>query len=351
MSTSNKNNQPLNYKSAGVDIHAGDALIKRIKPFCEKTSRPEIVSDIGGFAGLFRLSASTYQRPMLVSATDGVGTKLKLAQQLNRHDTIGIDLVAMCVNDVLALGAEPILFLDYFACGKLSVDNAATVIQGIATACELAGCSLIGGETAEMPGMYQGSDYDLAGFCVGLVEEDAVCGRHRVNNGDALIGLASSGPHANGYSLIREIIQHQNIDLAQKFDGRTMGEVLLEPTRIYVRELLPLLSACKIEALAHITGGGITENLPRVLQQGQAAKLNLHDWQRPAIFDCLQQNGNIEEVEMRRVFNCGIGMILIVKQENVAKVMDHLGSQNYAVAVIGEVIRTPKEENACVIYD
>ncbi|MDA0705840.1 MAG: phosphoribosylformylglycinamidine cyclo-ligase [Proteobacteria bacterium] len=299
----------MTYKDAGVDIDAGDDLVERIKPMARRTMRPEVLSGLGGFGGLFALPPNRYREPVLVSGTDGVGTKLMLAHQLNRHDTIGIDLVAMCVNDVLVQGAEPLFFLDYFACGQLDVDVAASVVGGIAEGCVLAGAALIGGETAEMPGMYPQGSYDLAGFCVGVVERAAMIDGSTIVDGDVLIGLASSGPHSNGYSLIRKVLDR---DPQAKIDGRSAGEVLLEPTRIYVRAILALMQAVTVKGLAHITGGGISENLPRVIPANLHAEIDTSSWQPGAVFDWLAATGNITSEEMRRTFNCGIGMIAVV---------------------------------------
>ncbi len=291
-----------------MDIDAGNRLVDRIKPHAKRTQRPGVLGGLGGFGALFELPLDRYRQPILVSGTDGVGTKLKLALELNRHDTIGIDLVAMCVNDVLVVGAEPLFFLDYYATGKLDVDVAADVIKGIADGCEQAGAALVGGETAEMPGMYQDGDYDLAGFCVGVVEKAKIIDGSRIQPGDALLALASSGPHSNGYSLIRKILAVNDAKLDQPLaDGRPLGEALLAPTRIYVKPVLKLLEALEVKAIAHITGGGLTENLPRVLPTGVKAIINPHSWQRPAIFHWLQQQGGVIETEMWRTFNCGVG--------------------------------------------
>ncbi|HYN76408.1 MAG TPA: phosphoribosylformylglycinamidine cyclo-ligase, partial [Lamprocystis sp. (in: g-proteobacteria)] len=302
----------LNYRDAGVDIDAGAALVERIKPLAAATFRPGVVTGLGGFGALFALPLKDYREPILVSGTDGVGTKLKVAIALNRHNTIGIDLVAMCANDILVSGAEPLFFLDYYASGRLDLEVATAVITGIARGCELAGCALTGGETAEMPGIYGSGDYDLAGFCVGIVERADLILPGRVGPGDRLIGIASSGPHANGYSLIRKVLEVSGADLGADLDGQTLGERLLAPTRIYVRSVLPLTRALRVHALAHITGGGITENLPRVLPEGTRARVDMQSFQRPAVFDWLQQQGGITEAEMRRTFNCGVGMVVCV---------------------------------------
>jgi phosphoribosylformylglycinamidine cyclo-ligase len=327
----------LSYRDAGVDIDAGDALVERIKPYAKRTLRPEVMADLGGFGALFKLDLSRYRKPVLVSGTDGVGTKLKLAIQLRQHDTIGIDLVAMSVNDVIVQGAEPLFFLDYYATGKLHVDTAADVIKGIAVGCEAAGCALIGGETAEMPGMYAQEDYDLAGFCVGIVDEDRIINGRQVNSGDAIIGIASSGPHSNGYSLIRKIIEISKADLAAPFDGATLGAKLLAPTQIYVKPLLSLFSKVPVKALAHITGGGLLENIPRVLPHNTNAEIDAKAWQQPAVFDWLQRQGNVTLREMHRTFNCGIGMVVVVAANDVAAVLQHLTANQLSAWHIGMI--------------
>ena len=307
-------NKPLTYKDAGVDIDAGNALVERIKPFVKRTRRPEVLAGIGGFGGLFALPAGRYREPVLVSGTDGVGTKLMLAKHLDHHDTIGIDLVAMCVNDVLVQGAEPLFFLDYFACGKLDMAIAADVISGIAAGCEQAGAALIGGETAEMPDMYQDGDYDLAGFTVGVVERDKLIDGSGIEKGDALIGIASSGPHSNGYSLIRKVLARAGeIPIA----GEPAHARFLSPTRIYVKPVLAMIEAVTVKGLAHITGGGITENIPRILPAGLDAEIDTSSWQQGALFDWLAEHGNIETAEMRRTFNCGVGMVAVVAEPDV----------------------------------
>jgi len=314
----NDHSQPspaLSYRDAGVDIDAGNRLVDRIKPHAKRTLRPGVLGGLGGFGALFELPLDRYRQPVLVSGTDGVGTKLKLALELNRHDTIGVDLVAMCVNDVLVVGAEPLFFLDYYATGHLEVEVAAAVIKGIADGCELAGAALVGGETAEMPGLYHDGDYDLAGFCVGVVEKAKIIDGSKVRPGDALIGLASSGPHSNGYSLIRKILAVSEANLNQPLAGRTLGETLLTPTRIYVKSVLKLLEQVDIHAIAHITGGGLTENLPRVLPVNTKAMIDGASWERPAIFQWLQQQGGVSETEMRRTFNCGVGLVVCVAAE------------------------------------
>jgi phosphoribosylformylglycinamidine cyclo-ligase len=301
----------LSYRAAGVDIDAGERLVERIKPAVASTVRPGVLAGIGGYGGLFELP-SGYRQPVLVSGTDGVGTKLKLAIMLGRHDRIGIDLVAMCANDIVVCGAEPLFFLDYYATGRLDVEVAAEVVSGIAAGCRQAGCALIGGETAEMPGMYQTGDYDLAGFCVGIVEKDAIITPERVQVGDALVALASSGPHSNGYSLIRKVLEVSGADPAQTLDDTTLEEALLRPTRIYTHALLGLTGTLDVHGLAHITGGGITENLPRVLPDGVKALIDLHSWRLPPVFQWLQTAGKIAATEMLRTFNCGVGMIAAV---------------------------------------
>ncbi|WP_295454097.1 phosphoribosylformylglycinamidine cyclo-ligase [uncultured Thiodictyon sp.] len=327
----------LSYRDAGVDIDAGAALVERIKPLAAATTRPGVVSGLGGFGALFALPVRDYREPVLVSGTDGVGTKLRLAIALKRHDTIGIDLVAMCVNDILVSGAEPLFFLDYYATGRLELEVATAVITGIARGCELAGCALTGGETAEMPGMYSAGDYDLAGFCVGIAERSALILPERVRPGDQLIGLAASGPHSNGYSLIRKVIEVSGADLAADLDGATLGERLLAPTRIYVRSVLPLTRALHVHGLAHITGGGITENLPRVLPAGTQARVDMASFRRPAVFDWLQTQGGITEAELRRTFNCGIGMVLCVAREDTDTALTMLRSAGEEAWVLGEI--------------
>ncbi len=307
-----ENSKSLSYKDAGVDIDAGNALIEKIKGAAKRTRRPEVLAGLGGFGALFELP-SGYQQPVLVSGTDGVGTKLRLALNHGKHDTVGIDLVAMCVNDLIVCGAEPLFFLDYYATGKLDIDTAAAVINGIADGCDLSGCSLIGGETAEMPGMYEGEDYDLAGFCVGIVEKSELIDGSKVSIGDSLIGLASSGPHSNGYSLIRKVLEVTQTDPATvQLDGEPLINLLMKPTRIYVKPLLELIKKSQVNALAHITGGGLLENIPRVLPDNTKAVIDATAWKRPAVFDWLQQGGNIDEHEMHRTLNCGVGMVICV---------------------------------------
>jgi phosphoribosylformylglycinamidine cyclo-ligase len=327
-------NKNLTYRDAGVDIDAGNELVERIKPFVAATRRPEVLSGIGGFGGLFALPPGRYREPVLVSGTDGVGTKLKLAQQLGIHDTIGIDLVAMCVNDVLVQGAEPLFFLDYFACGKLDVGVAAAVVEGIATGCRQAGAALIGGETAEMPDMYAGGDYDLAGFCVGAVERDAIIDGSTIAAGDALIGIASSGPHSNGYSLIRKVLE---IAGDASIDGVRASERLLAPTRIYAKPVIALMNAVAVKGLAHITGGGITENLPRILDDSLHAEIDTASWKRGALFDWLAEAGNIAIDEMRRTFNCGVGMIVVVDAAEVTAAIDILANAGESAWELGRI--------------
>jgi phosphoribosylformylglycinamidine cyclo-ligase len=327
---------PLSYRDAGVDIDAGDQLVENIKPYAARTLREGVLAGIGGFGALFEVP-KRYREPVLVSGTDGVGTKLKLAFRMNRHDTVGIDLVAMSVNDILVQGAEPLFFLDYFACGKLDVDTATAVVRGIAHGCELAGCALIGGETAEMPGMYPPGEYDLAGFAVGVVEKSRIIDGRSIAAGDIVLGLASSGPHSNGYSLIRRIVDQSGADLSSKFEGRTLGEALLAPTRIYVKPVLQTLGKIPLKALAHITGGGLVENLPRVLPENLTARLHRSAWTRPAIFDWLQRNGNVADAEMHRVFNCGIGMAIVVARNDVAAASQALSNAGETVYRIGEI--------------
>ncbi len=327
------------YRDAGVDIDAGDALVERIKPRVARTMRPEVLAGIGGFGAMVELPLERYRRPVLVSGTDGVGTKLKLAIEAGQHDTIGIDLVAMCANDVIVQGAEPLFFLDYYATGRLDVEVAARVIEGIAEGCVQAGAALVGGETAEMPGLYSGGDYDLAGFCVGVVEKDAIIDGSRVRAGDAVIGLASSGPHSNGYSLIRKLIAVAGVTRATQLAGRSLFEQLLTPTRIYVKALLALLRALPVHGLAHITGGGLTDNIPRVLSPGLEVVLQRRSWPRAAVFEWLAQTGNIETSEMYRTFNCGIGMAVIVASERADEALRLLRQHGETALLIGEVRR------------
>jgi len=339
---------PLSYRDAGVDIDAGDALVERIKPFAKRTLRPEVLAGIGGFGGLIEIG-KRYREPVLVAGTDGVGTKLKLAFALGRHDTVGIDLVAMSVNDILVQGAEPLFFLDYYACGRLDVDVAAKVIQGIAAGCEMAGCALIGGETAEMPGMYVPGEYDLAGFAVGVVEKEAIIDGRTIVAGDAVIGLTSSGPHSNGFSLIRKVLDASGADLNSKFGNATLGDALLAPTRIYVKPLLALMKVVTVKGMAHITGGGLVENVPRVLPDGLQARLTRGSWRRPAIFDWLQREGHISDAEVHRVFNCGIGMAVIVAAEDAVRACDFLNAAGEDAHRIGEVVVLSEGAAATVV--
>jgi phosphoribosylformylglycinamidine cyclo-ligase len=333
-----ENKNGLNYKDAGVDIVAGNALVERIKPIAARTRIPGVMAGLGGFGSLFELPLNKYKNPVLVSGTDGVGTKLKLAIDSGIHNTVGIDLVAMCVNDIIVQGAEPLFFLDYFATGKLDVNIAAAVIEGIGKGCELAGAALVGGETAEMPNMYADGDYDLAGFCVGIVEKSEMLDGSKVSAGDKLIGLASSGAHSNGYSLIRKIIERNQSSLDEPFDGKTLGETLLAPTRIYVKSLLALIKQIPVHALAHITGGGLTENLPRVIPDNLNAQIDLKSWQFPAIFDWLQSNGNVSQADMLITFNCGVGMVICVAPEDEAATLNLLTELGETAFVMGEII-------------
>ena len=326
----------LSYRDAGVDIEAGDRLVENIKPLAKRTLRPEVITGIGGFGALFEISKK-YRSPVLVSGTDGVGTKLKLAFELKRHDTIGIDLVAMSVNDILVQGAEPLFFLDYFACGKLNVETATAVVSGIAKGCELAGCSLIGGETAEMPGMYLHDEYDLAGFAVGIVEKDQIINGSTIQVGDIVLGLASSGAHSNGYSLIRKIIEQNCIDLSSNLAGKTIADIIMAPTHIYVKPMLKLIQQLPVKGLAHITGGGLIENIPRILPHEVMALLHKNSWEIPPLFHWLQQQGNVAEHEMTRVFNCGIGMVIVVAPGNADSAIQILGAEGETVWQIGEI--------------
>jgi phosphoribosylformylglycinamidine cyclo-ligase len=327
---------PLSYRDAGVDIDAGDALVERIKPAAKRTMRPEVLAGIGGFGALFEISKK-YREPVLVSGTDGVGTKLKLAFQLDKHDTIGQDLVAMSVNDILVQGAEPLFFLDYFACGRLDVETAAQVVTGIAHGCELAGCALIGGETAEMPGMYPDGEYDLAGFAVGAVEKSEIIDGSRIQAGDVVLGLASSGAHSNGYSLIRRIIDRAKPDLSANFHGKTLAEAIMAPTRIYVKPLLALMQAVPVKGLAHITGGGLVDNVPRILPADLAAVLEKDAWPLPPLFQWLQREGNVADAEMHRVFNCGIGMVVVVGREYERQAAELLAAAGETVFPVGRI--------------
>jgi phosphoribosylformylglycinamidine cyclo-ligase len=333
---SQPSNVSLSYRDAGVDIDAGDALVEAIKPFAKRTMREGVLGGIGGFGGLFEISKK-YKEPVLVSGTDGVGTKLRLAFELNRHDTVGIDLVAMSVNDILVQGAEPLFFLDYFACGKLDVATATSVVKGIALGCEQSGCALLGGETAEMPGMYPDGEYDLAGFAVGAVEKSQLIDGSKIAPGDVVLGLASSGIHSNGYSLVRKIIEVSKPDLEADFHGRKLSDALMEPTRIYVKPLLALMQAMEVKGMVHITGGGLVENIPRVLADNLTAVLDAKSWTLPPLFQWLQQHGGVADAEMHRVFNCGIGMTVIVAKENADAAMAQLQAAGETVYRIGEI--------------
>ncbi|WP_370981345.1 phosphoribosylformylglycinamidine cyclo-ligase [Agaribacterium sp. ZY112] len=326
----------LTYKDAGVDIDAGNALVERIKSVAVRTKRPEVLAGLGGFGSLFALPKG-YEEPVLVAGTDGVGTKLKLAMDMNKHDTIGIDLVAMCVNDLIVGGAEPLFFLDYYATGKLSVDVAVEVVDGIGKGCEYSGCALVGGETAEMPGMYNGEDYDLGGFCVGIVEKSKILDGSRVQAGDKILGLASSGPHSNGYSLLRKIIDVTGASLEDQVGERSLGEALLEPTRIYVKPILELLKEVPVSALSHITGGGLLENIPRVLPESSKAIIDCSSWSMPEIFRWAQRGGNIDATEMYRTLNCGIGMIIALPEEHISKAREILEAHGETVYEIGSI--------------
>jgi phosphoribosylformylglycinamidine cyclo-ligase len=336
---------PLSYKDAGVDIDAGDALVDRIKPLARRTMREGVLAGIGGFGALFEVP-KRYQEPVLVSGTDGVGTKLKLAFALDRHDTVGIDLVAMSVNDILVQGAEPLFFLDYFACGKLSVDTAAQVIGGIATGCEQAGCALIGGETAEMPGMYPDGEYDLAGFAVGAVEKSRIINGRTIEPGDVVLGLASSGAHSNGYSLVRRVIERAHGSLSSPrlrddFHGRSFADAVMAPTRIYVKPMLELMQHLPVKGVAHITGGGLLENVPRILGESLQAVLYRDAWKMPPLFAWLQQQGQIADTEMHRVFNCGIGMVVVVAADDADEAITRLTGLGEHVSRIGEIVDRP----------
>lgn len=322
----------LSYRDAGVDIDAGDALVERIKPFAKRTLRPEVISGIGGFAALVEIG-KRFNEPVLVSGTDGVGTKLRLAFEWGAHDTVGIDLVAMSVNDILVQGAEPLFFLDYFACGKLDVEVAARVIGGIARGCEESGCALIGGETAEMPDMYPVGEYDLAGFAVGVAEKSKLVNGRSIVAGDVVIGVASSGAHSNGFSLIRKILERSGADpqapfpMAGAYPGKSLAQVLMEPTRLYVKPMLSLMKALPVKGMAHITGGGLVDNVPRVLPEGLSARLSRTSWQMPALFQWLQAEGQVSDDEMHRVFNCGVGFIVVVSPADAAAAIAHLKAQ------------------------
>jgi len=353
VSTQSSPQTSLSYRDAGVDIDAGDSLVERIKPHAKRTLRPEVLAGIGGFGALMELPKH-YKEPVLIAGTDGVGTKLKLAFQMNKHDSIGQDLVAMSVNDILVQGAEPLFFLDYFACGHLDVDVAVQVIAGIARGCELAGCALIGGETAEMPGMYPAGEYDLAGFAVGVAEKSKVIGGADIRPGDAVLGLAASGPHSNGYSLIRKIVEVSGANLAGDFagngGGKTLGETLLEPTRIYVKPLLALMQEMPVKGMAHITGGGLTGNLPRILAEDLTAVISAAAWAFPPVFQWLQEKGNVALAEMHRTFNCGIGMVVVVAAGDAEAAMRFLTAQGETVYRLGEIAtRAPGQDQTVIV--
>ncbi|MEQ3658464.1 MAG: phosphoribosylformylglycinamidine cyclo-ligase [Glaciecola sp.] len=341
-------NKPLSYKDAGVDIDAGNQLVERIKSVTKKTHRPEVKGGLGGFGALCSLPTK-YKQPLLVSGTDGVGTKLRLAMDENKHDGIGIDLVAMCVNDLIVQGAEPLFFLDYYATGKLDVDTATRVVTGIGEGCQLAGCALIGGETAEMPGMYDGEDYDVAGFCVGVVEAEDVIDGSNVATGNKLIALASSGPHSNGYSLIRKIIEVSQLDLSANLNEKTISDHLLEPTRIYVKSVLNVLESFKVNAISHITGGGFWENIPRVLPDNMQAVIDGSSWQWPAIFELLQEKGNVTTHEMYRTFNCGVGLILAVEEKDAQAISDAFNDLGENAWIIGDIKQRQEDQEQVVI--
>ena len=332
----------LSYKDAGVDIDAGNALVKRISQVAKRTHREGVLGGLGGFGALFEMPTG-YKEPVLVSGTDGVGTKLRLAIDLGIHDSVGIDLVAMCVNDLVVAGAEPLFFLDYYATGSLDVDIASDVVSGIGAGCEQSGCALVGGETAEMPGMYEGDDYDLAGFCVGVVEKSRILDGSAVSKGDRLIGIRSSGPHSNGYSLIRKIIEVSNADLQQACGDQTLAQALMAPTQIYVKPLLTQLKADRIHAMAHITGGGLLENIPRVLPENCKARVDVSSWEMPEVFQWLQSAGNVDSREMYRTFNCGIGMVLAVSAANEQTVIEELAAEGLSALTIGEIVEGDAE--------
>ncbi len=345
---SENNQKPLSYKDAGVDIEAGNQLVDRIKSVAKATKRPEVTSNLGGFGAMFELP-SGYTQPVLVSGTDGVGTKLRLAIDAGIHDKVGIDLVAMCVNDLIVQGAEPLFFLDYYATGKLDIETAVSVVTGIGEGCKQSNCSLIGGETAEMPGMYEGEDYDLAGFCVGIVEKSKVIDGSQVKAGDQLIGLASSGPHSNGYSLIRKIIEVSGADLKQPFGDKTLAETLLEPTKIYVKSVLKLIEKINLKALSHITGGGLLENIPRVLPENSCAQIDQSSWNKPEIFNWLQQNGNVESNEMYKTFNCGVGMVLVVSAEELALALEVLNGCGENAWHLGQIVESNNDNQVTFV--
>ncbi len=347
-SSTNSSSKGLSYRDAGVDIDAGDDLVDRIKPLAKKTMREGVLAGIGGFGALFEVP-KRYQEPVLVAGTDGVGTKLRLAFEWNRHDTIGQDLVAMSVNDILVQGAEPLFFLDYFACGKLTVDMAATVVAGIAHGCELSGCALIGGETAEMPGMYPPGEYDLAGFAVGAVEKSKIITGATIAPGDAILAIASSGAHSNGYSLVRKIIERAGAKPSDDLGGRPLADVVMAPTEIYVKPLLKLISEINVKGMAHITGGGLVDNVPRVLPENTQAILHRDSWQMPELFRWLQMKGGVADAEMVRVFNCGIGMVVIVAADQADAAIQSLNSQGLTAWTVGEVVERPHDAPQTIV--
>ena len=336
MSKESNNKKTISYKDAGVNIDAGDKLIDKIKPYAKKTSRKEAIGGLGGFGSLFEIPEK-YNKPVLVSGTDGVGTKLKLAFDLNNHETIGQDLVAMCVNDILVQGAEPLFFLDYYACGKLDVDSASRIIKGIADGCLLANCSLVGGETAEMPGMYPDGEYDLAGFCVGAVEKHKIIDGSSVKEGNIILGLASSGAHSNGYSLIRKILNNTKVDLQSDFHGKKFADVLMAPTKIYVKSILALIDKIDINAMAHITGGGILENIPRILPEHLSAVVNKKTWKLPQLFQWIKEEANLDNEELFKTFNCGLGMVVIINETDIKEAINVLESFGEEVHIIGKI--------------
>ncbi len=345
---SSGNKDGLSYEDSGVSIDSGNRLVQLIKPIVEKTNRPELLMGLGGFGGLFELPKNL-KNPVLVSGTDGVGTKLRIAMIQDKYDTIGIDLVAMCVNDIIVTGAEPLFFLDYYATGHLDVTKASKIIEGIANGCVQSNCTLVGGETAEMPGMYHGKDFDLAGFAVGVVEKEELINIRNVKEGDELIGLKSTGPHSNGYSLIRKIIEKNNADLNENFGNSSLGEVLLQPTKIYVESILKLIKEMKIHSIAHITGGGLTDNIPRVIPPGYDIEISLSSWKMPEIFQWIQEQGHIRTEEMLRTFNCGVGMVICVSKNDVGKAKQILKTIGEEVIEIGKIIKS-KDNQSKVIY-
>jgi phosphoribosylformylglycinamidine cyclo-ligase len=347
-SSTNSSSKGLSYRDAGVDIDAGDDLVDRIKPLAKKTMREGVLAGIGGFGALFEVP-KRYKEPVLVSGTDGVGTKLRLAFEWNRHETIGQDLVAMSVNDILVQGAEPLFFLDYFACGKLTVDTAATVVGGIAKGCELSGCALIGGETAEMPGMYPPGEYDLAGFAVGAVEKSKIITGATIVPGDVVLAIGSSGAHSNGYSLVRKIIERAGAKPTDDLGGRPLGDVVMAPTEIYVKPLLKLISEINVKGMAHITGGGLVDNVPRVLPENTQAVLHRDSWQMPELFRWLQMKGGVADAEMVRVFNCGIGMVVIVSPDQADIAIKSLTAQGLKAWTVGEVVERPKDAPQTIV--